>query len=1312
MNNIWTVLGIDPTEDLSEIKKAYARQSRSYNPEDDPQGFMKLREAYQAALAYVQDQTETSVFAPAESSAMPQTPHFQEISQELQDKTAISTVPQSSTPQQESEQSFESSDVQEVTFTFAEDFSTADSYRNTAVFQTFSKLYQKQNMKNWKLWMEYFVSSDFLEVRSQEGFCALLKEHILSQLDSIRPASAFLKVLHVVYCTQRVSWNQSKPVYRSFSSQNPPASMLELIQQLPDCSHFSGEDQVMFYAFMDYDQLIAIQQNGWDDDGFAALAKILRAYVMAYIKDKVPPVSFADPKAADNARHPLGLRLLTYFFATASLPLEVYQILWTTLDLKNAKMGRADVLYGGLRALCLEHSPALQEYEPQRFAALKTAFMEYWQNVQVDPQIILLFDREDMNAALQDREFIEHEVLNHWISPRMGDEFLLQLKSFYLNHSQAPFAARICHKCDQAMEGQKRVMRNKEDELDNAQIAPHTLCHRPFLRYWLHVAFPRFDKFNTIVQNSLPLLPSWRSQLFLSSDKEGEPVQAIQVQWKNIPVQVMLHQFYLEYRYQGEELIFPCCKLQDLTALGEAGIWLLPLAVVQPGEEMQTEKWVTEMLSATAFPTEDLAEAASALTKDLYQWNLENEIPSALTFQETAMDLYGAEISTVYCDAKIPIQTIQLFRCIDENLHYLPDRYEILPQQENALLKAHQLLHDLIQPPLLCYAPQGEHHDRRLPNRVYYRPVHDTEECWEPSIEILNRLWGTLNFWQEMRCIAQNTQERVEAIERRWNVWAQQGGCQESLLSQLQALTSYFDEAELPLPLYDVCLKDPQGPLALLDRLQTFVLHANKTTEKDLLKTLLEFAGWNDDETSNDLEELAPVIAVFDAKSTQAADSLHKPITQKEYQNVQHLQEQQKIFLEAAAQKKAHIKPDTMTLEQMRITFLKKMEPLLDWLFRQVDQLRELYLKDLDQLLEAFADGELERLELVMEPLPEELPQREEAYPPVYSLVFQRSTKGISCLYFDDLNNIFYALRWDDKRPGTNAELFVNLAQDHPLPKCCLFASFFPFRCCLQEILDILLMHFQPTAEPENMGNMFWMKAWGGSYVGNPRNKYNLAKQELGHFPMERAALPSSQDICLPAFVTVKQGIQAAPDFELTIWDINGCKEPPVLVQRSRLAVFSKAIKQFFDQELSRLRLSWEVSPSNYLEHCGPKFYEKHLTELAGKKAFCHLVLSRDGDKMMLLLMEDFTSRALYYVADQLTYMDVDRKYPKGTFAGKTVPAYLIHTDPAPLRSQLELLLDHLTCPYEITTRFAEYADEKPVKARAYSAIQEEVLNL
>lgn len=50
MSDIWAVLGIEPTTDKRKIKKAYAEAVKTCHPEEHPEEFKQLYEAYQAAL--------------------------------------------------------------------------------------------------------------------------------------------------------------------------------------------------------------------------------------------------------------------------------------------------------------------------------------------------------------------------------------------------------------------------------------------------------------------------------------------------------------------------------------------------------------------------------------------------------------------------------------------------------------------------------------------------------------------------------------------------------------------------------------------------------------------------------------------------------------------------------------------------------------------------------------------------------------------------------------------------------------------------------------------------------------------------------------------------------------------------------------------------------------------------------------------------------------------------------------------------------------------------------------------------------------
>ena len=48
----WEVLGIEPTDDKTAIKRAYTKLAHETSPEDDPDGYARLHEAYRNALDY------------------------------------------------------------------------------------------------------------------------------------------------------------------------------------------------------------------------------------------------------------------------------------------------------------------------------------------------------------------------------------------------------------------------------------------------------------------------------------------------------------------------------------------------------------------------------------------------------------------------------------------------------------------------------------------------------------------------------------------------------------------------------------------------------------------------------------------------------------------------------------------------------------------------------------------------------------------------------------------------------------------------------------------------------------------------------------------------------------------------------------------------------------------------------------------------------------------------------------------------------------------------------------------------------------
>ncbi|TGN38848.1 J domain-containing protein [Marinobacter confluentis] len=69
MVNPWQLLGVEPGSDRKTIKRAYTRLIKDVHPEERPDDFMQLREAYEWALKTLESPSTPMVFSPEDKTA-------------------------------------------------------------------------------------------------------------------------------------------------------------------------------------------------------------------------------------------------------------------------------------------------------------------------------------------------------------------------------------------------------------------------------------------------------------------------------------------------------------------------------------------------------------------------------------------------------------------------------------------------------------------------------------------------------------------------------------------------------------------------------------------------------------------------------------------------------------------------------------------------------------------------------------------------------------------------------------------------------------------------------------------------------------------------------------------------------------------------------------------------------------------------------------------------------------------------------------------------------------------------------------------
>ncbi len=593
MDSIWAILGLDPTEDVSAIKRAYAEKAKTCHPEEDPEGFLRLRKAYQAALAHGE-----------EGEAPPAGP------EEPEDEGWTLTngpVLMDEGP---------------------------NPYRDHEAAKAFLNLYTGKQRKNPQAWMDYFTSGAFLDVAWERRFAALLLEHVV-RLEAEYPLNReFLNWLYVVYLFT-VSWKvylepdgreRRDDVFQlerdaQFDGQE---FIFEILKRGPKPKPFKGVEQAMRNSFAEYRALVRLAESGgWDEEKLKTAGKILEFYMISNFQDRNP---------GTTQRHPAGMRLIEHFFWRDGLPKELYRMVWQKLELKTAVMGRAKLLYGGLRERVLEQLPGIMEGEldirrlnrefetyRQRVRALEeTGRPEDWETAGEETKAF--FARPDFRKALWDRRFAEEHMKYHvqW----SGEHFSQEILAFYEGHPEAPCAKQLTVLMDGVLHRREIERWNQEDKNAPVPEGRPTLKDRPFLRHWLNTGFYHAQNRDTgnallaYLNQELPYLPAW-SWRFLEMDDNPVPVpRSVLCSLDEDRVEVCFHLRYMSFLLNGEPVYRPCLPWERVAALVDTDtfFFLLPLTTAIYDRYETVKKEILRRLPDTAAPEDGWEDIAGCLS--------------------------------------------------------------------------------------------------------------------------------------------------------------------------------------------------------------------------------------------------------------------------------------------------------------------------------------------------------------------------------------------------------------------------------------------------------------------------------------------------------------------------------------------------------------------------------------------------------------------------------------------------------------------------------------------------------------------------
>jgi len=603
MDSFWERLDLEPTRDISAIKRAYAQKTRTCHPEEDPEGFLELRRAYQAALDYAQGQDESAPAARRRND--------QESGQD--------GFPARPAGAGEEDAGW--------SLCGEEPESAQNPYQDHEAIRRFVELYTGKQRKNSRLWMDYFTSDAFLDVGWDSPFTALLLEKVTQAERSFPPGKEFALWLSIAYqfsVEEKLELNRDefrverREVHLTFAPGalfDGAESIVRIAEKGPVPKKPRGNEFAILQSFQDYRHLIRLSQAGrWDREAMEAYREILNRYSLSYIRERCE-----QRVSPECERHPAGVRVFLHFFQRPGLPDAVFRDAWRRLDLKSAIMGRAKALYGPLRDRVLERLPDIGRETQENFFRLNQDLDAYLSRIKANPEgeeaaSAAFFAGAQVQKALMNPRFVEKELLTYskWRREGMGEGLVRRLLNFYREHPDIPRAGEAAAGLADDLRRQAVKRRNREDaqaEPFPKRAAP-SLAYRPFLRHWLNTGFytardPESGKqLLEYLEDCLPYQKAW-------SRRFAEKAAAVVIGH----VEIDFHPAHMEFRVDGKSVYRPCLSWEQAAACadGDRFFFLLPITAAPYPFFGQAAAAIYDRLAFTAVPEEDRAVIARCL---------------------------------------------------------------------------------------------------------------------------------------------------------------------------------------------------------------------------------------------------------------------------------------------------------------------------------------------------------------------------------------------------------------------------------------------------------------------------------------------------------------------------------------------------------------------------------------------------------------------------------------------------------------------------------------------------------------------------